>query len=297
MGLALLLCGTVLASALALSRIFGFDAGGGAGLLAGGLNASAAIGTAGDAIARLPLEPATTQALSTSLAVAFAVTYLVGLLTEIFTLTTVGPWLMRADLAAECRKLESEMGVGGGDVGVSGYQGVALRAYAVPARLDGRTVAELERSFAPARVFVERLRTPDGIVDPTPGTVVRTGHVLALSGRLATLADAANPLTGTEVDDPDLLDIPMSTVDVTVAAKEVAGRTLGEIAESVGREERQPGRLRPAAPAWRQAGPDRPPHRRGAGRRRHAGRPGGALSARRARSSAARSRPRAAPTS
>ncbi len=56
-GLALLLCGTVLASALALSRIFGFDAGAGAGLLAGGLNASAAIGTAGDAITRLPSSP------------------------------------------------------------------------------------------------------------------------------------------------------------------------------------------------------------------------------------------------
>ncbi len=53
-GLALLLCGTVLASALALSKVFGFDAGAGAGLLAGGMNASAAIGTAGDAIARLP---------------------------------------------------------------------------------------------------------------------------------------------------------------------------------------------------------------------------------------------------
>ena len=236
-GLALLLCGTVLASALALSRIFGFDAGGGAGLLAGGLNASAAIGTAGDAIARLPLESATTQALSTSLAVAFAVTYLVGLLTEIFTLTTVGPWLMRADLAAECRRLESELGIGGGDVGVSAYQGVTLRAYAVPTRLDGRTVAELERSFAPARVFVERLRTPDGVMDPAAGTVIRAGHVLALSGRLSTLADAANPLTGTEVDDPGLLDIPVSTMDVTVAAKEVAGRTLGDIAESIGKEE------------------------------------------------------------
>lgn len=236
-GLALLLCGTVLASALALSKLFGFDAGGGAGLLAGGLNASAAIGTAGDAIARLPLEPAATQALSTSLAVAFAVTYLVGLLTEIFTLTTVGPWLMRADLAVECRRLESELGIGGGDVGVSAYQGVALRAYAVPARLDGCTVAEVERSFAPARVFVERLRTPDGVVDPAPDTVVRAGHVLALSGRLSTLADAANPLTGTEVDDPGLLDIPVSTMDVTVAAKEVAGRSLGDIAESVGREE------------------------------------------------------------
>ena len=168
-GLALLLCGMVLASAYALAMFFGFDAGAGAGLLAGGLNASAAIGTAGDAIARLPVDPVARQALSTSLTVAFAVTYLVGLLTEIFTLTIVGPWLMRSDLAADCKKLEAEMGVGSGDAGVSsGYQGVVVRAYGVPARLDGRTVTEVERSFAPARVFAERLRTPEGIVDPDP---------------------------------------------------------------------------------------------------------------------------------
>ena len=83
---------------------------------------------------------------------------------------------------------------------------------AIPARLDGRTVAEVERSFAPARVFAERLRTPEGIVDPTRSTVLRTGQVLALSGRLATQAGPENPLAGTEVDDPELLDIPTGTV-------------------------------------------------------------------------------------
>ena len=104
--------------------------------------------------------------------VAFAVTYLVGLLTEIFTLTTVGPWLMRADLAAECRKLESELGRRGRRRRrrLRRTRASSLRAYAVPARLDGRTVAEVERSFAPARVFVERLRTPDGVVDPDART-------------------------------------------------------------------------------------------------------------------------------
>jgi putative transport protein len=236
-GLAILLCGMVLASALTLSRIFGFDAGGGAGLLAGGLNASAAIGTAGDAIARLPLEPTTTQALSTSLAVAFAVTYLVGLLTEIFTLTTIGPWLMRADLAAECRALETEMGVGSGEAGASAYQHVVVRAYTVPARLEGWTVAALEQSFSPARVFAERLRTPEVSVEPTAETVLHAGDVLALSGRLSTLAGGGNPLAGAEIDDPDLLDIPTATLDVVIAAKEIAGHTLGAIAETVGRHE------------------------------------------------------------
>jgi putative transport protein len=236
-GLALLLCGAVLASTFALARMFGFDAGAGAGLLAGGLNASAAIGTAGDAIGGLSADPATKQALATSLAVAFAVTYLVGLLTEIFPLTTVGPWLMRVDLAAECGKLEAEMGVASGDLGVSTYQSVVVRAYGVPAGLEGRSVTEVERSFAPARVFAERLRTPEGIVDPTPTTVLWTGQVLALSGRLAAHVDPANPLAGTEVDDLELLDIPPATVDVVLAAKGMVGRTLGEFAKTIGQED------------------------------------------------------------
>jgi putative transport protein len=237
-GLALLLCGAALASALALSSVFGFDAGAGAGLLAGGMNASAAIGTAGDAIARLGGEASTNQALATSLTVAFAVTYLVGLLTEIFTLTTIGPWLMRVDLAAECRKLEAELGVGGGDVGVaSGYQRVMTRAYALPARLDGQTVAELERAFAPDRVFVERLRRPAGLADPTPATQLRTGDILALSGPQTAHVDPANPLAGGEVDDAELLQVPTTTLEVVIAAKEVVGHTLGKLGETIGQEE------------------------------------------------------------
>ena len=237
-GLAILLCGTVLGCALALSRFFGFNAGGGAGLIAGGMNASAAIGTAGDAIGRLSVDPATSHALSTSLTVAFAVTYLVGLLTEIGTLTVIGPWLMRADLAAECRKLEVELGVNTGDSGAtSAYQAVVLRAYAIPARLDGQTVAELERSFLPARVFAEALRTPAGIVAPPLTTVLRAGDVIALSGRLAAHVASGNLLAGTELDNSELLDIATATIDVVVTSQAVAGQTLGALAETVGRDE------------------------------------------------------------
>ncbi len=238
-GLALLLCGTVLVSAFVLATLFGFNAGGGAGLLAGAMNASAAIGTAGDAINRLPGDPAATQALSTSLTVAFAVTYLVGLLTEVFTLTTIGPWLMRTDLAAECRTLETEMGIEGGEEGAeSSYQGIAVRAYVIPPALDGRSVAALEELFAPARVYTERVRTPEGLVEPAPGMRLRTGFVVALAGRLAKHVDPRHPLAGAEIDDPELLDLPTALVEVVVAEKEVVGRTLGYLLDTLGREER-----------------------------------------------------------
>jgi uncharacterized transporter YbjL len=88
-GLAFLFCATALATGYALSRLFGFTAGGAAGLVAGGLNASAAIGTAGDAIAKLPVSAAVKHELAENSAVAFAVTYLAGMLASIATLSKV----------------------------------------------------------------------------------------------------------------------------------------------------------------------------------------------------------------
>jgi len=129
------------------------------------------------------------------------------------------------------------MGVGGREAGVSAYQHVVVRAYTVPAGLEGWTVAAVEQSFSPARVFAERLRTPEASVEPTPDTVLHAGDVLALSGRLSTLAGSGNPLAGAEIDDPDLLDIPTATLDVVIAAKEIVGQTLGAIAETIGRHE------------------------------------------------------------
>jgi putative transport protein len=101
-GLAAFLCVAGLATTLLLARIFDFGAGTAAGLLAGGLNASAAIGTAGDAIARLPLDAALRERLETDTTIAFAVTYVVGLFSTVWTLAWLGPRLLGVDLAAEC---------------------------------------------------------------------------------------------------------------------------------------------------------------------------------------------------
>jgi putative transport protein len=237
--LSLLLCGTALGCAYAAAVFFGFDAGAAAGVLAGGMNASAAIGTGGAAISNLALDAPLKESLSTQLAVAFAVTYLVGLLTAIATLTKLGPRLMRIDLAAECRELEQQMGVTQAEFGVvSAYREHAVRAYRVGPEAGGRTVADLERAFAPARVFVERIRTGADLREPDPATLLREGDVVALAGRTESLVADSNPLRGREVDDAALLDVPSMAVDVVVSKLDGARRSLGEIAETLGREGR-----------------------------------------------------------
>ena len=63
-----------------VARLFGYDAGTAAGLVAGSLTESATIGTAMDAISKLELSEAERLALNNGIPVAFAVTYLVGVI-------------------------------------------------------------------------------------------------------------------------------------------------------------------------------------------------------------------------
>ena len=233
-GLSLLFCAVGLASAYFLARLFGFNAGGAAGLIAGGLGASAAIGTAEDAIAKLPVTDAIRQQLTSSSAVAFAVTYLVGLITSIFTIAKIAPWLMRVDLKSACRDLEADLGMDKEQPGVfSAYQHFVARSYSIPESFDGKTAEGLEQAFSPARVFVERVANSHGPTDASPEMVLHRGDRVALTGRGEVLASAENPLRPYEIDDPDLLDIPVVTVDHVLTRSDLGHRTLADVAETL----------------------------------------------------------------
>ena len=212
-GLTVFLCSTGLGTAWLVATLFGFDVGTAAGLLAGGLTESATVGTAGDAIARLALDPAVREQLVSNVAVAFAVTYLVGLITAVWVLSVLGPKLMRVDLAAECRELEQKMGAVSAEPGVlSAYTRHAVRAYRLTADLAGRSVQQLEALFGGERIFVERVRQAGEVKDSAPGIVLQAGDTVALAGRRDLLLVTINPLGGQEVDDAELLDIPIVVV-------------------------------------------------------------------------------------
>ena len=228
--LTLIFCGLSLASALLLARLFRFGLGTAAGAYAGGLTQSAAIGTATDAIGRLPLDAALTAQLSADVTIGYAVTYVAGLVASIWSLTWLAPRLLRVDLAAECRKLEQALGVGAQDFGiVSAYRAFITRAYVVPDALVGQTIAALEASFAPQRAFVERLRRNGEIATAEPEVVLAAGDRISLSGRHDTLAASGNPLRAGEIEDAELIDIPTIEVGAVLTRRDFAGCTLEEI--------------------------------------------------------------------
>ncbi|HET6898703.1 MAG TPA: aspartate-alanine antiporter [Vicinamibacteria bacterium] len=232
--LTLVLCLASLVVTVTAAKVMGYDCGTAAGLMAGAFTESTVIGTAGDTIARLDLPEAERTRLLNNIPVAYAVSYLVGTGFVVWFLSSVAPRLLRIDLAAEARKLDSaSSGSARGRETPAASREWDLRAYRIPQAL-ARPVAEVEASFAPDRVFVLRVRRGVEVLAGAPDLVLRAGDVAAFAARRRVLLAEGSPLRE-EVEDPELLDFPMVVRDVVLTRKEAADRTVAAIAAEHGR--------------------------------------------------------------
>jgi putative transport protein len=234
--LTVVLCVTSLATTLVAAKIFRYDCGTAAGLMAGAFTESTVIGTAGETINRLDLPDAEKAQLQNNIPVAYAVSYLVGTGFVVWFLSSLAPRLLKVDLKAESRRLEKELSGGPrmARTESSAYREWDIRAYRLEdATWSARTVAELEKSFAPERVYVERVRRGAEIFDASPETVLQHGDTVAVAARRRVLA-GGTPI-GVEAEDFDLLDFPIAALDVVLTNKGLAGVTIAEIADLHGR--------------------------------------------------------------
>lgn len=220
-------------TAAATARLLGLELGYAAGMMSGGLTESPIIGTASEAIRSLPLPEAEKERLIHQIPIADALTYIFGTFGVIIFCGYVGPWLLRLDLQAEAQKLEKELGLDADKPGAeSAWRMFELRAYRLEAtnRLVGGSVAQAEASFLPARLFVDRIRRRGLIIEAGPGTVLRSGDVVAVIGsNEALLTEVAS--RSDEVSDSKLLDVPTATVEVELTNDEFTGRTLASLRE------------------------------------------------------------------
>src|SRR5215203_4869145 len=231
----LVLCVTSLLTAIVAARTFHYDPGTAAGLLAGATTASTIMGTASDAIGRLGLTAAESNRLIGNMAAPYAVTYLLGTSAIVWFLSTLAPRLLGIDLVAESRQLERQLSGGTAQpVGpLPAYRDWDIRAYRLADAMAGRTVADIERGFAPDRVFVQRIGRGDALLDAAPATALHRGDVLALAARRSVVAGGVR--MGAEVDDRALLDFPVDALDVVVTNRSLVDRTIAELAEMHGR--------------------------------------------------------------
>lgn len=228
-----ILCVTSLFATFAAAHLMGYDIGTTAGLMGGTMTESAVLGTAADAINRLAVTDEAKAQLLDRMAIAFAVTYLLGTISTAWFLPVIGPKLMRVDLKEECRKLEQEMSGGAATYapGVqSSFRAWDLRAYRVGASgFAGKTVTEIEARWENERIFIRRLRRGGKLINVEGPLVVEAADVMAVIARREMLLEDDFPLK-VEVEDKELLDFPGETLDVVLTNKAFNNRTLEQLA-------------------------------------------------------------------
>ena len=224
-----------LLTAYTVAHFLKLDPGYSAGMLSGALTESPAIGTASEAIRALSVSDEQKQLWIGHIAVADAICYIFGTLGVIWCCSSLGPKLLRFDLREESKKVEAELGIQRSRLGVySAWQPIGFRAYTIapdgPA--VGKTAAEAEESLPDVRLFIERIRRKGNIFSPVGTTVLEANDTVAIIGRTEIMIRALGASVK-EVVDPELLEIPVTAVDLYITSKRIAGKTLQEIVDDV----------------------------------------------------------------
>jgi putative transport protein len=228
-------CALCLIVPVLIVKFVGYDLGYGAGLYSGSQTISAAMGLSTDAINRLGLEPDKAKAMLDSMPVAYAVTYMFGTVGSAIVIAVLGPALFRINLEAACKDYEAKQGGGGekqmGGAGSAWHRWV-VRAFKVKpgGKVNGMRAVEAEALVPGARVFVLRVRHGGKIEDATADTVLHEGDVVAVAGAREVLVQAIGE-GANEVEDADLLNVPIEGVDLYVTNKEIDGKTLVELSQ------------------------------------------------------------------
>lgn len=207
----------------------GLPLGYGAGMLAGSQTISAVIGVATDQINTMDYTDAQKQEFATQIPIAYAVTYIFGTIGAAVLLAQVGPKLIGVDLAAACKEYEEQLGGGAPAEGsISTYSRYTLRAFRVSSNPDiiGRPIGE--KLVPGVRVFVERVRRGDQIIEADASTVLQEGDIVAISGPSREIIEKINPL-GEEVHDEALLSTDAEKFDVYITNKTIAGSTYQDL--------------------------------------------------------------------
>ncbi len=233
---AFVMCLVGLICVLAAAWTFDLDRGTAAGLAAGGLTQSAIIGTAGDAIAKLDVSPEQIKTMQTNVAVGYAVCYIFGSLGPIIMVSWFFPMIMKWDIRQEAIKLAKQMSGGQGEIEAGQFNAarpIDTRFFQVggSTNADGKTVSEIEGSFNHAAI--EAMLRDGHRLDIDSSALIRTGDIVALTGRVADL-DQASTVLGEEVAPPDGLELIEEKREVILANRQFVGKTLYEIQVALG---------------------------------------------------------------
>ena len=228
--LALVMVGSALMMALGLGKLFGWDIGLTAGMLAGAMTSTPVLVGAGDTLRHSGMAGGALAITQDHLSLGYALTYLVGLVSLIVGARYM-PKLQHTDLQTSAQQIARERGLDT-DSKRKVYLPV-IRAYRVGPELvawaDGKNLRELG-IYRQTGCYIERIRRNGILASPDGDAVLQMGDDIALVG----YPDAHARLdpsfrNGKEVFDRDLLDMRIVTEEIVVKNHNVVGRRLAQV--------------------------------------------------------------------
>lgn len=229
--LALVMVISALLVALGLGKLFHWDIGLTAGMLAGSMTSTPVLVGAGDTLRQTIAGRGSLAQLQDHLSLGYALTYLVGLVSLIFAARYL-PKLQRQDLSTSAQQIARERGLDN-DTQRKVFLPV-IRAYRVGPELvewaDGKNLRELG-IYRQTGCYIERIRRNGIIATPDGDAVLQLGDDISLVGYPDAHA-RLNPSfrNGKEVFDRELLDMRIVTEEIVVKNSSTVGKRLNKLA-------------------------------------------------------------------
>nr|WP_024967572.1 aspartate:alanine antiporter [Pantoea sp. IMH] len=228
--LAMVMVSSAVVIALGLGKLFNWDIGLTAGMLAGSMTSTPVLVGAGDTL-RQTLQPgALLSQAQDNLSLGYALTYLVGLVSLIFGARYL-PKLQHQDLPTSAQQIARERGLDP-DSQRKVYLPV-IRAYRVGPELvawtDGKNLRELG-IYRQTGCYIERIRRNGILANPDGDAVLQQGDEISLVG----YPDAHSRLdpsfrNGKEVFDRDLLDMRIVNEEIVVKNNNAVNKRLSQL--------------------------------------------------------------------
>lgn len=227
---------SVLGVTAAAILIMGLDVGTASGLLAGGATESAVVGTATDAIARLPLADSEIATLQANVGTAYSISYICGLITIVLLSSQFFPLIMRVSLRDEAAKLWKQLGGGADeDTATPAAPRIVGRVYQVTIAA-GENVARVLENLGD-ETTIEQVSRGGRLLDVQPDLQLDLKDKVLVVG-LRDKVVGAEDIIGQEVVGDDLA-MNLDIADVVVTAKELKTTTLGQFKHDVHVDERR----------------------------------------------------------
>lgn len=228
--LALVMVGSAMVIAIGLAKLFHWDIGLTAGMLAGSMTSTPVLVGAGDTLRNTIVNGPALLAAQDHLSLGYALTYLIGLVSLIFGARYL-PKLQHQDLSTSAQQIARERGLDT-DSQRKVYLPV-IRAYRVGPELvawaDGKNLRELG-IYRQTGCYIERIRRNGILANPDGDAVLQVGDEISLVG----YPDAHARLdpsfrNGKEVFDRDLLDMRIVTEEIVVKNSNAVNKRLSQL--------------------------------------------------------------------